>query len=77
MKLSAGNMVVSLLESIELFDRPPRPNNINECIATATLKNKQTAMVISLDSSDGRCVYIIGPTGTGWTFGAFLNRIEM
>lgn len=76
-KLSAGNMVITLLESVELFDRPPRPNNWTELIATAKLKNGQTAIVIALDSSDGRSVYVVGPTGTGWTYGAFLKRIEV
>jgi len=69
--------MVTLLDSIELYDRPPRPERFAELIATSMLKNGQTAMVISLDTNDARCVYIVGPSGTGWTFGAFLNRVDV
>ena len=78
MKLNAGDMVtITILDSIELFDKPPKPGHFNKCNPTSTIKNGQVAVVVSLDTDDGKCVYVVGSSGSGWTFGALLKRIDV
>lgn len=75
MKFSAGDMVtVNLVDVIDLYDEQFGPNE--QARAVSRLTSADTAVVVSLSSHDGRCVYIIGPHGAGWTFGAFLKRVK-
>jgi len=34
------------------------------------------AMVIAVPKRDGSSVYVLGPNGGGWTFGAMLKVVE-
>lgn len=75
MKFRAGDMVtVNLVESTDLFDQPFELDNPGGQ-PVSHLSNKDTAIVVSLSNADGRCVYVIGPHGAGWTFGAFLKKV--
>ncbi len=78
MKLSAGDMVRinSLLatEGVSLHDAPFELGS-PEGHVISHLSRNDTAIVVSLSNSDGRCAYIIGPQGAGWAFGAFLERV--
>lgn len=77
MSFRAGDMVRGSdlsTDVIELFDSPPGPLYHGEAVI-AHLKRGESALVVSLDRHDGRCVYVMGPHGGGWTFGAFLQRV--
>ena len=77
MKLRAGDMVVlNLVDETDLFDQPfeidsPQGHPVSH------LTKHDTACVVSLSSSDGRCVYVVGPHGAGWTFGALLKKVRL
>jgi hypothetical protein len=68
-------VVLNLVDDVDLFDQPfeldsPQGNRVSR------LTKHDTACVVSLSHSDGRCVYVIGPHGAGWTFGAFLKKLK-
>lgn len=78
MKFKAGDMVTMnslvegyLDEGIDLF-----PDLDNGSDPTSSLMQGEYAIVISLSSHDGVRVYVLGPRGAGWTFGAFLKVIK-
>jgi hypothetical protein len=76
MKLAAGDMVtLALVEYVDLFDQPFDVLFPNED-PVSFLTSKDTAVIVSLSSADGRCVYIMGPNGGGWTFGALFKRVK-
>lgn len=76
MKFRAGDMVtLNLVDETDLFDGPfelgvPGDHPVSH------LTKADTAIVVSLSNSDGRCVYVVGPHGAGWTFGAYLKRVK-
>lgn len=75
MKLKAGDMVtVNLVETIDLFAEQFEPGSQSHPVTHLT--DRDTAIVVSLSNHDGRCVYVIGPYGAGWTFGALLKKIK-
>lgn len=75
MKLRAGDMVVlNLVDEADLFDSPFELDNPGGH-PVSHLTKRDTAVVVSLSNLDGRCVYVVGPHGAGWTFGAFLKRM--
>jgi hypothetical protein len=39
------------------------------------LEQKEMALVIAIERADGGSVYVIGPHGGGWAFGAFLTVV--
>jgi hypothetical protein len=41
-----------------------------------TLEPGDVAMVIAVPKRDGSSVYVLGPNGGGWTFGAMLKVVE-
>lgn len=59
---------------VDLHDSPnPEEDGFN---VVSKLARGETAVVVSLSSHDCRSVYVIGPHGAGWTFGANLKRIK-
>jgi hypothetical protein len=71
----AGMLVTTRqgVEAAELFAMLP-----SLTLSTADgryLKQGQVAIVIALSSYDAKAVYLIGPCGAGWAFGAFLERV--
>ena len=75
MKFRAGDMVtVNLVDATDLFAEPFAADEPGHPVSHLTCAD--TAVVVSLSSHDGKCVYIIGPHGAGWTFGALLKRVK-
>lgn len=75
MKFRAGDLVMlNLVDSVDLFDQPFELNNPSGD-PVSHMDKSDTAVVVSLSSHDGRCVYVVGPHGAGWTFGALLKRV--
>jgi len=60
---------------VALYDSPFELE-IPDGHAVATLVKNDTAIVVSLSNFDGRCVYVVGPNGAGWTFGALLEKVR-
>ncbi len=76
MKLSAGDMVtVYLVDNAYLYGQAFEAFSPDDD-PVSFLTAKDTAIIISLSNSDGRCVYVAGPHGTGWIFGAYLKRVK-
>ena len=72
--MRVGDMVtVNLVEATDLFAEPFGPGEAGHPVSHLT--SHDTAVVVSLSSHDGKCVYVIGPHGAGWTFGALLKRV--
>jgi hypothetical protein len=67
-------VTVNLVESTDLYDQPFELDAPGRPVSRLT--NRDTAVVVSLSSFDGRCVYVIGPHGAGWTFGAYLKKVK-
>jgi hypothetical protein len=40
------------------------------------LKKNDIAIVIATYRDDGSQVYVLGPNGSGWTYGAYLNVLQ-
>ena len=81
MKLRAGDMVmiawgdIAGSTSLGLTSSPFNPLHLESEIVSQ-LNVGETAIVISLSDSAGTNVYVIGPHGSGWTFGGYLKRVE-
>lgn len=45
-------------------------------LATSMILRRDVAVVIAVGRSDGSQVYVLGPHGGGWTFGAFLKILK-
>jgi len=75
-KLRAGDMVTAadLVDEVELFAQA-RDAGLQTAYGVV-MKKGEVALVIALDRHDARTVYIIGPMGAGWAFGAFLKRVK-
>lgn len=76
MRFRAGDLVTvatDLGDRIDLYDTPPGPSGVM-CDVVSFLQAGEPALVISLDRSDARCVYVVGPHGPGWAFGAYLRH---
>lgn len=76
MRFRAGDMVtVNLVDAIDLYDQPFELDSpVGHPVSHLT--KADTAIVVSLSNFDGRCVYVVGPHGAGWTFGAYLKRVK-
>lgn len=77
MKFAAGDMVTPnpmMADEVLLYNEPPSPQSNFEHVSFLSPNN--TAIVVSLSSADAKCVYIIGPNGAGWTFGAYLKMVK-
>ena len=76
MRFRAGDLVtLNLVDSTDLFAEAFGPDEgAGQPISHLTARD--TAVVVSLSSHDGRCVYVVGPHGPGWTFGALLRRVK-
>ncbi len=65
-------------ETVDLFNVPggARPTaNGEKARVIGRLEQKAVALVIAVERADGGSVYVIGPTGGGWAFGAFLTIV--
>ena len=76
-----GQMVAPLdwhIEPLDLFDVPAGRIKVMDkpCRVIGRLEHNDIALVISTERTDGGCVYVIGPNGSGWAFGAFLRIIK-
>lgn len=40
------------------------------------LSSKDVGVIITIDRTDGRNAYVLGPNGCGWVPGAFLVRVR-
>jgi len=50
------------------------PGNLNaNARSTGMIRAKDVALVIALNRADGSNIYVVGPSGGGWTFGALLR----
>ena len=77
MKLRAGDMVtVHIVAEIDLFAEPFSPDSSGDPDPVSHLTCHDTAVIVSLSTYDGKCVYVVGPHGAGWAFGAYLKRIK-
>lgn len=83
MKLRAGDLVVineMVLPRAHLYAEPASTLFVAQTDGSyrevAYLDVGEPAIVISLSSYDGRCIYVIGPHGSGWTFGAYLKKVK-
>jgi hypothetical protein len=84
MRLSTGDLV-SVLPAmggdVDLVNRPPGPSLDHDDVGDppkviGALRLRDVGLVVSLDRSDGRCAYVIGPRGAGWAFGAYLRVVS-
>lgn len=76
MRHQAGDMVtLNLVEEADLYDHPFETEEPNGH-PVSHLTSKDTAVIVSLSNADARCVYVVGPHGAGWTFGALLKRVK-
>lgn len=65
-------------DNLELYDAPAGRLSADD-VGTrviGTLKHGDVALVVATERTDGGCVYVIGPNGGGWAFGAFLNIVR-
>lgn len=66
---SMGQAVVPLYATIP----GPLFTNEDEC---GFIEETDVVLVVALSSFDGTCVYVTGPNGSGWTFGAYLKLVD-
>lgn len=67
----AGQLVVLAWEdSTQLYSVP---SDIKDVRVIGWLEKRDVALVVTADRSDGSRVYVVGPHGGGWTFGALLK----
>jgi len=77
----AGQLVkpVSWLdEPIDLFSVPGGARPMAGDVLPrriSRLETREVALVIAIERSDGGSVYVLGPHGGGWAFGAFLEVV--
>jgi hypothetical protein len=77
-KFAAGDHVTLngdlVCDVVTLFAEPFEATYVPQIVSK--FEKGETAIVVSLSSFDGKCVYVIGPNGAGWTFGAFLKLVK-
>lgn len=65
-------------EPIDLFNAPGGARPIVGQVLPriiSKLGKRDIALVIAIERSDGGSVYVLGPHGGGWAFGAFLEVV--
>jgi len=65
-------------ENVDLYSVPGGARPIAGKIlprVISKLESRDVALVIALERSDGGSVYVLGPHGGGWAFGAFLEVV--
>lgn len=76
MKIRAGDLVKAASIVGYTVDLSSSPNVLlGTGVITGRLGARDCGLALALDRSDGRCVYVIGSNGCGWTFGAFLDKV--
>ena len=65
-------------EPIDLFNLPGGTSSVgSETVkVVGKLQPRDVALVVSIERADGSNVYVIGPHGGGWAFGAFLKVVR-
>jgi hypothetical protein len=78
----AGQLVTPVKwteEGCDLFNAPggarPLTGNVLPRII-GRLEKHDVGLVVAIERSDGGSVYVIGPRGGGWAFGAFLVVVK-
>ena len=66
-----GQLVKSsgLEDNMDLFSEPP-PGVNGDLRIIGKLEKLDVAIVIALARGDCGCIYVLGPHGSGWAFGA-------
>lgn len=77
----AGQMVSPLDwhdDPLDLFDVAPGRicAGAAEARVIGQLLPDDVALVVAIERSDGSSIYVIGPSGSGWAFGAFLKIVR-
>lgn len=77
---SPGQLVTAkawLDDDIELYDRPPGSKTASSnARIIGRLVPADVAVVVALGRADGSKLYVLGPRGGGWTFGAYLQLVD-
>lgn len=61
-------------DSIDLYSSP-WSGDISKARIIGHMKINDVALVVAIAKADGSMVYVLGPNGGGWAFGAFLRIV--
>lgn len=75
MSLRAGDLVTLKFPFVSTSLFSDQPDVLEGNVIVCDITTMDVALVISLSSYDAKCVYIAGPHGCGWAFGAHLKQV--
>lgn len=62
-------------DDIELYASMPGSADTSNLRVVGRIVPHDVALVLALGRKDGSKIYVLGPRGSGWTFGAFFNTV--